>query len=261
MRKTVTLTTCACGCGDAFPLYDSRGRPRSFLHGHNSKLHPPKGSRFAFSPSELEVIETMYPSSPREEIKKRLPGRFWSAIGSKAWKMGLRRFLINSGNRPRKYPVILRADAPLAYLAGFFDGEGSVQIVKRIARRRHSPHYSLVISCSNAHPKVVEMFRSAFGGSVISSKRNDNSHISYMWRVYGQGAASVLESLQPYLVVKAQRVKLAVDFQGRFVNCQPRMRGVSYSEEIVSARERCWEEMRALNEEFNFRGRKAKKRW
>ena len=26
---------CACGCGEQFPTFDSRGRPRRFKHGHN----------------------------------------------------------------------------------------------------------------------------------------------------------------------------------------------------------------------------------
>lgn len=30
--------TCACGCGDTFPKYDSSGRPRRFVTGHNMGL-------------------------------------------------------------------------------------------------------------------------------------------------------------------------------------------------------------------------------
>ena len=28
-------SVCACGCGEQFPTFDSRGRPRRFKHGHN----------------------------------------------------------------------------------------------------------------------------------------------------------------------------------------------------------------------------------
>lgn len=29
------LVTCACGCGEMFPKYDSGGRPRAYVTGHN----------------------------------------------------------------------------------------------------------------------------------------------------------------------------------------------------------------------------------
>lgn len=32
--------TCECGCGSAFPLFDSAGRPRRFVSGHNPPLSP-----------------------------------------------------------------------------------------------------------------------------------------------------------------------------------------------------------------------------
>jgi hypothetical protein len=31
------IVTCACGCGAEFEKYDSRGRKRSVIHGHNRR--------------------------------------------------------------------------------------------------------------------------------------------------------------------------------------------------------------------------------
>lgn len=36
---------CTCGCGQKFKKYDNRGRPRKFLHGHNSGGGAPTGER------------------------------------------------------------------------------------------------------------------------------------------------------------------------------------------------------------------------
>jgi hypothetical protein len=36
-RKERKLISCACGCGILIEDYDSRGRPRRFVHGHNQR--------------------------------------------------------------------------------------------------------------------------------------------------------------------------------------------------------------------------------
>lgn len=35
---------CSCGCGATFPKYDSSGRPRSYLPGHNGRCNPVEGN-------------------------------------------------------------------------------------------------------------------------------------------------------------------------------------------------------------------------
>lgn len=36
------IITCKCGCGSLFPKYDSSGRPRKYISGHNAQIFPPK---------------------------------------------------------------------------------------------------------------------------------------------------------------------------------------------------------------------------
>lgn len=41
------LINCACGCGNTFEKYDSSGRPRKFISGHNGHA----------APMQLKVLE------------------------------------------------------------------------------------------------------------------------------------------------------------------------------------------------------------
>ena len=37
--KTTKKAICACGCGQEFLSYDSRGRLRKYIHGHNNRIY------------------------------------------------------------------------------------------------------------------------------------------------------------------------------------------------------------------------------
>lgn len=58
----------------------------------------------------------------------------------------------------------------LAYWAGFFDGEGCIQINKRFCKERKSFRYVLIVEASNAVKAVIEDMRTAFGGSIKTNK-------------------------------------------------------------------------------------------
>lgn len=38
----IPMILCACGCNTLFPKYESRGRPRQFIHGHNTRVKNPR---------------------------------------------------------------------------------------------------------------------------------------------------------------------------------------------------------------------------
>lgn len=209
--------------------------------------------REKWTESERAILRASYPNLPKADVLIRLAHRSWDGIKRIARKEGLFRSRV-SHVRSKKWPVAVVADAPLAYLAGFFDGEGSIQIPSRTPRRSGKSIYSLDISCANAHPRPIEMFYRFFGGRVSSSRRNERCHVSYQWRAHGSDAATILEALAPYLQVKAEQARIAVGFQRKYVDGQPWMQGKNIRTEIIEGRQRCQEEIHRLNRAFNFRG-------
>jgi LAGLIDADG endonuclease len=101
----------------------------------------------------------------------------------------------------------------LAYLAGFFDGEGCVYILQQ--RRAGPPaQFSLEISFTGSDVVPLELAQVCFGGQISRSQdpRLDRKPVHRL-RVRSKQAAAALEAMLPYLLVKATRARIAVEFQ------------------------------------------------
>lgn len=97
----------------------------------------------------------------------------------------------------------------LAYLAGFFDGEGSVYLV-----HEHTDNYQLFISVSSIDKWILEWFVLAFGGKVNRQYRaKGNRKESWQWRMVDCKAEVVLRALLPYLKLKKPQAELALEFR------------------------------------------------
>lgn len=97
----------------------------------------------------------------------------------------------------------------LAYLAGYFDGEGSINF-----QTAHGSYY-LFISLQTGDLASLERFAAAFGGKVRAVKRNSRPHSRvkrqmYCWRKQGTYAQSVLCQLLPFLIAKKFAADLAL---------------------------------------------------
>ena len=92
-----------------------------------------------------------------------------------------------------------------AYLAGILDGEGSIML------RRQGRGMQVCLSVTMTDPEPLQLFRAAFGGSVIRSSRLTVTHKSvYRWYVGSARAESALRYLLPYLLVKRARAEVAL---------------------------------------------------
>jgi hypothetical protein len=114
----------------------------------------------------------------------------------------------------------------LIYLAGVFDGEGSICIGKAHISRtthHHTRHYQIQVHVGMQSKKVIDQFALAFGGE---PKRNS----SQVWRVaYSTAkAAEVIRQLEPWLICKKPQARVALYFQS--VRCTRRGRK-GYTEE------------------------------
>ena len=100
----------------------------------------------------------------------------------------------------------------LAYMAGFFDGEGSVSLYIKGKR------YELQVCLSNTNEWVVRLFQFNFGGGVYLDKRNEknpNHRDAWRWQLRAKKAVKFLNVLHPYLILKKPQSALATSFQAR----------------------------------------------
>jgi len=103
----------------------------------------------------------------------------------------------------------------LNYIAGFFDGEGSISISwqktpntfrKRVCRS--------TVSIGNTDYPVLKYVQSCLGGTIhFIPQRNKRWHASWVWKASTKEAATIIEKLLPYLRVKAKQAKLLIEYQ------------------------------------------------
>ena len=101
----------------------------------------------------------------------------------------------------------------IKYIAGIFDGEGSVTINAR-KRGPHGIQYNLVLSISNTDEDLIKGIKNFFGkGSVFSSKEVKCNHKVYSYHVSNKSAYEVCLLLKDHVFVKLEQVQLAIEFQ------------------------------------------------
>ncbi len=109
------------------------------------------------------------------------------------------------------------SEAELAYIAGFFDGEGSVSISNYLRRDRPGrPQYSLRIGISNTDREVLLQIKEVLGcGCIVTSapRHDGRGHKAvHRWVAAARAAWGVLVALLPYLRVKKDQAVLAIAF-------------------------------------------------
>jgi hypothetical protein len=96
----------------------------------------------------------------------------------------------------------------LAYLAGFFDGEGSVGIQKYCRSRPWHTPYATV---SQVRPDVLQQFKEAFGGTIYFNKSGGKNGI-WTWQIKSHKLVlDFLKTLLPYLLVKRAEAEVVLE--------------------------------------------------
>jgi hypothetical protein len=109
------------------------------------------------------------------------------------------------------YPSSVPSHA-VAYTAGFFDGEGCVNIARYLQRGR--PYHTLAIIFTNTDFDVLEWLHQRWGGYLTRPVVRANSR----WRPYRSlhlsagPAGPLLRAMLPYLIVKKSEVEIALQF-------------------------------------------------
>jgi len=98
----------------------------------------------------------------------------------------------------------------LAYIAGYFDGEGCIRIVQN----KRDNGFGIHVFITNTHKPFLERMKDFFGGTVsVRNKSNENHRSIYQWRISNKKAANnFLKQIEPYLFEKQPQAKLAINF-------------------------------------------------
>lgn len=96
----------------------------------------------------------------------------------------------------------------LAYLAGFFDGEGNIDIAHAKRTASHpSEQYSLNVIVSQKDLTMLKAYK-IFGGSIYHDSQD-----CYQWHIHGYKASHFLKAILPYLRLKKDQAVKAIEFQ------------------------------------------------
>jgi hypothetical protein len=133
------------------------------------------------------------------------------------------------------------------YFAGFFDAYGTVGIAKASGGA-----FGMSVSVCNVDANVVMAFKHRFGGSVGTRDNGDNHRPVHYWNVTTTKADAFLQAIAPYLIVKRERVLLAIEFRNLYKgdNCLSRNRSgrsEKQARRILQRRADCYEKMIKLN--------------
>lgn len=137
----------------------------------------------------------------------------------------------------------------IQYVAGLFDGEGCVNIYQTKKYVDNRIGYELTIAIFNSHKEVIELLQENFGGCVQKRERglgrNENWKIGYSWKLSCNQAKNLLEKLLPFLIIKKEQAKIAVEFQT--LKESKNHRFIKNIKEINDFYEICYQKMRILN--------------
>lgn len=142
-----------------------------------------------------------------------------------------------------------RSPQDLAYIAGFFDGEGTVSIRHKAgehSRRAGTGHryHIVLVSLANTNEAVVRDLAACFGGSVRTHIPSAANHKRlWCWQLEAVRAAEFLRLIRPFLRLKAMQADLATGVQATMVRGR-----VALPPDILEFREQSRQKVMALNQ-------------
>jgi hypothetical protein len=135
-----------------------------------------------------------------------------------------------------------------AYLAGFLDGEGCIDIALSKRARATDQHY-IRVAATNTDPEVIAWIAETFGGAGhLKRKAVPPRRACYLWVCSTTRAYHVLKLLLPHMKTKRRQAELAIEFQERLFATYGERRGRFVSDDECQYRDRIKQAISALNQ-------------
>lgn len=133
----------------------------------------------------------------------------------------------------------------LNWLAGLFEGEGSIQISK-VDRKNRWMTYRLYVEVRNTNKELMDYLQSNLAGTYLTKKtdKDKNRREAYIWQLGAGKANPMLASIRSY--VFSDRVKEKIDLALEFQN-QKQIGGLRGNTEYGKKQEEYFLKMKELN--------------
>lgn len=122
----------------------------------------------------------------------------------------------------------------MIYIAGLFDGEGSVTIAKmnpsQKSRMKNCCHYLTTIITNNNKP-VLDWAKDTFGGNIYCKTPKEQKetvrNLGWRWYLNSNQARFFLQRIYYYLKIKKQEAMLGINFQAEKAGFVDKKKGIS----------------------------------
>lgn len=101
----------------------------------------------------------------------------------------------------------------IRYVAGLFDGEGCISLIKANRKNSSLHSYSVRVVIAMTNKPIIKLLHSQFGGIYTERNGNDTStrnSFSLLWS--NNKAKPILEQLLPHLILKRSEAEIALNF-------------------------------------------------
>lgn len=110
-----------------------------------------------------------------------------------------------------RYSFDTLTDEDKSYLAGLFDGEGSIAITEEARGKYGSAATKVKCNVANTDYRIVAYFRQIFGGSIIERKAvRLNQRDWYVWQSSAAKADALFSTIAPYSFIKKPQIEVAL---------------------------------------------------
>lgn len=125
----------------------------------------------------------------------------------------------------------MQKEIKFAYIAGLFDGEGTVTLSYN---NKKDTFRTPIVSISSTSIELLEFLTSEFGGSIVKQKVYKEHHKqSWSWRLQRRNAINFLNCILPYMREKS-KISRANLICNNYIKLTPR--NGKYSEKAKSAK-------------------------
>lgn len=141
--------------------------------------------------------------------------------------------------------------ADLCYLAGLFDGEGTIYIMSNKIKQRTPKQYALRIVIGMTSREVIQWVSQTFGGRIYIEPRGIHVPI-WKWMPSQTRTLIVLKAILPFLKLKGSQAEVGIKFQEHM-----RMGGIQrriVSQQDLDFREMCKTSIHRLNRAYKTNG-------
>lgn len=109
--------------------------------------------------------------------------------------------------------------ATLAYAAGMVDGEGHIGINVCRQRGEGNMRHILRVTVTNTHRPLLDWLKERFGGTVIEDHKKVVGPKLRVWTWHSRSLAAYefLRAIRPYVIVKREQVRLAIEFREKCI--------------------------------------------